>query len=209
MRRDFHLDGLHGLSGRDCKGRMTFDPDWLARLHALGRMQARYLWFLVISSLFYLGLSSGTLQATEGKVKAPIVNLELDVAPILAAGPAILSFLVLVVMGALRAYRRAGEHLGLGPSDQRGEATDTEPNFLDLAFYSTGSKRPILRHVEHIVLFKYPVFLSLVLVQAGYLWRYWTLSVLGVLGVLLWLIAWWQVALLWHQRLRGIWPKKF
>ena len=63
------------------------DPHWLARLQALGKMQARYLWFLVIASIFYLGLSSGTLRPMNGVVKVPVLNLELDVAPILAAGP--------------------------------------------------------------------------------------------------------------------------
>ena len=77
-----------GVGGVD-QGVMSdgLDPHWLARLQALGKMQARYLWFLVIASIFYLGLSSGTLRPMNGVVKVPVLNLELDVAPILAAGP--------------------------------------------------------------------------------------------------------------------------
>jgi hypothetical protein len=187
----------------------SVDPQWLARLQALGKMQARYLWFLVIASIFYLGLSSGTLRPTNGEVKVPVLNLELGVAPILAAGPAVLSFLVLVVMGALRAYGRATENLGIERSDPRGEATDTEPNFLDLAFYPTESTRPVLRYVPRIVLFKYPVFLSLVLVQPGCLFWHSALSAVGIVGILVWCVASWRVAFYWHRRFRDLWPKKF
>ena len=185
------------------------DPYWLARLQALGKMQARYLWLLVIASVFYLGLSSGTLRPTNGDVKVPVLNLELGVAPILAAGPVVLSFLVLVVVGALKAYLRASEHLRIDRYDPRGEAIDTEPNFLDLAFYSMGSTRPVLRHVPRVVQFKYPVFLSAVLVQAGYLLWHSTPSVVGVVGVIVWFVAVWQVAWYWHRRFRDLWLKRF
>ena len=33
-----------------------FDPNWLSRAQAVGKAQARYLWLLLIATLFYLAL---------------------------------------------------------------------------------------------------------------------------------------------------------
>jgi len=211
VRADAVARDAAGGVGRAEQGDMNGSPDplWLARLQALGKLQARYLWLLVVASVFYFGLSSGTLRPTNGDVKVPVLDLELGVASILAGGPVVLSFLVLVVIGALKAYRRASEQLGIDPADPRAEATDAEPNFLDMAFYSMGSTRPVLRHIPHVVQLKYPVFLSAVLLQAGNLLRHSTPSVVGVMGVIVWFVAVWQVAWYWHRRFRSLWPKRF
>jgi hypothetical protein len=185
------------------------DQYWVGRLQAVGKMQARYLWFLVIVSIFFLGLASGTLRPADGNVKVPVLNLELGVGPILAAGPIVLSFLVLVVMGTLTAYRVASERLGLETGDLRGEATDTEPNFLDMAFYCLKSERPVLRNIPTIVALKYPIFLSAVLVLAGYLLWQSMPSITGGVSVLVWLVAALRVGWYWRRRFRDLWPKKF
>jgi len=208
---------------------------WPARLQAVGKMQARYLWFLVVSGIFYGALASGALRPSENgdAVKVPVLNLELDSAAILTTGPLVLSFLVLVITGALRAYRHASEQLKIDKWDDRGEATDTEPNFLDMAFYSRGPKRGAenttgrgalkkhlatvkrlaLHYVHKLVAFKYPVFLSLALVEAAWLW--WFVesslapfssfaSVVNIVSVFLWLIACAQVLWYWSRRVADL-----
>lgn len=137
------------------------DPHWLARLHALGRMQACYLWFLVIAGVFYWQLRLSPSSA----LKVPIIDLSLDSSTVLEAGPFVLSFLMLVEIGATKAYSVATEKLAFAPfDDPRGEATDTEPTFLDMAFYTARRSRRVgespvaFKWVAHL---KYPTFLSL------------------------------------------------
>ena len=49
----------------------ALDPQLLARRQALGKMQARYLWFIVIAGLFFLQLR---LNPTTG-LKVPLIDL--------------------------------------------------------------------------------------------------------------------------------------
>jgi len=69
-------DAAGGVGGVE-EGEMNdrLDPYWLGRLQAIGKMQARYLWLLVVASVFYFGLSSGILRPTNGDVKVPVLNL--------------------------------------------------------------------------------------------------------------------------------------
>jgi hypothetical protein len=170
---------------------VTSESHWLARLQAVGKMQARYLWFLVVACSFYGGLASGALRPADGNaVKVPVLNLELDSAPILTTGTLALSFLVLVIIGTLKAYRFASEQLGATKLLELGEATDVEPNFLDMAFYSgkwAKTPRPpilesvnspwfakwwrVMGHLTQLLgLIKYPALLTLALVEAAWLW---------------------------------------
>lgn len=182
---------------------------WRDRLHAVGKTQARYLWFLVIACLFYWGLQSGSLHSSpDSGLSLPLVHLELEIGPVHEAGAFVISFLVLVVMGALRAFRTATETLQFAPvDDPHGEATDIDPNFLDLAFYSSRSSRIWLRRLVH---FKYPAVLSFALVEAAVLlvdlWPPWSTrqrGILGVLGMVFWLPAVGQVVWLWYRRFVG------
>jgi hypothetical protein len=193
---------------------MTVNQDrlheaWRDRLHAVGRAQARYLWFLVIAGLFYWGLRSGSLQSSPDRgLSLPLVHLELDIGPVREAGAFVISFLAIVVMGAFRAFQTASDTLQIAPiDDARGEATDLDPNFLDLAFYSRPSSCLWIRRLVH---FKYPVFISLALAEATFLlvdlWPPWSTrqrGILGVLGLAFWLLAVGQVGRLWYGRFVG------
>jgi hypothetical protein len=186
------------------------DALWLERLKAVGKMQARYLWFLVVAMIFYGGLESGALRpADNDTVKVPIFNLELDTAPILATGPFVLSFLVLVIMGTLKAYRRASEKLGITNLHELGEATDVDPNFLDLAFYSWGSKWLVLRYLAKLGLFKHAALLTLALAEAAWLWHEQSFGILRassfvivvtIVGGVVWIIACWNLLWYWTRR---------
>lgn len=86
------------------------DRDWLGRIQALGKAQAHYLWVLLITALFYAAILSPELEPQK-ELHIPLIGLQFDVRIISASGPAVLSFLLLVVMGSLRAYGEASKHL--------------------------------------------------------------------------------------------------
>jgi hypothetical protein len=90
------------------------------------------------------------VAATPSPLKVPIIELELDARLILASGPAVIGFLVLVLMGSLRAFSRARDKLGLGKgADWRAEAFDTYPNAIDLALYTTPDSPKSLSTCSH------------------------------------------------------------
>ena len=170
----------------------------------------RYLWFLLITGVFYwqLGLSPSA------DLKMPIIDVHLDTAAILEVGPFVLCFLVLVVLGAARAYAVASEKLGIGFDDPRGEATDTEPNFLDMTFYTARTSRRVspspvaFKWIAHL---KYPAFFTLVLAEAAWLlWGLWPVvgstrrTIFAVLGLVAWLFAACRVGEQWWTRFKDL-----
>jgi hypothetical protein len=147
-------------------------------------------------------------------LKVPVIDLYLDTSAVLDAGAFVLSFLVLVELGAARAYTIASEKLGIGFNESLGEATDIEPNFLDMAFYTSGaagglSPTPIaFKWIAHL---KYPAFFTLVLAEAVWLqWGLWPLVgstrriVFAVLGLVTWLSAAWRVGVQWWTRYKNL-----
>jgi len=189
------------------------DQYWLARLQALGRVQARYLWILATTGLFYAALRSefASPRPDTPTLRLPIVELELGADVVFAAGATILAFLVLVIMGALRAWGYARSKLGLGAgADWQTEAVDTYPNAIDLAFYTTPmSPKPFAT----LAYFAYPLFLSAALVEAAWLWLDLYRSGHGLLfsrrfflvsGLILWVGAACQVATMWFKRFSNL-----
>jgi hypothetical protein len=102
----------------------------------MGKAQSRYLWILLITMIFYGALQERVSVDTD-PLKMPIVDVEISGPFVLGFGPALISFFVLAVTGALRATRTARAKLNLGRGDWSGEELDTSPNTLDLAFYTT------------------------------------------------------------------------
>src|SRR5437867_11454175 len=101
---------------------------WLRRLEATGRAQARYLWLVLLAGLFYAALyaRSPSWQI----IKVPVDDLELDTLTVLASGGPIIAFLVLVVMGAVRAWPHALEQIRGRPASDA-EQVDTHPTAPD------------------------------------------------------------------------------
>jgi len=151
----------------------TPDSHWLRRLQTLGKAQVRYLWILLVVMLFYVALHARASSATDVKpMKVPIVDLELSTEFVLAFGPALISFLILIVLGTARAYSRARQKLDLlGSGDWSGEEFDTSPNAIDLAFYTTPDtlKTVVGRAIVTVVHFSYPTFLAAGLLEAAWL----------------------------------------
>jgi hypothetical protein len=92
------------------------DQYWLNRLQAVGKAQGRYLWILLISALFYAALRARVIDSTAetNSLKVPLIDIELSAQVVLASGAPVISFVVLAVTGALRAFGQARTKLGLG-----------------------------------------------------------------------------------------------
>jgi len=184
------------------------DPRWLERLQVVGKAQARYLWILLVIMIFYAALQQRvSARADEASLKVPIVDLEISATLVLGVGPVLISFLALVILGTMRAYKKAREQLGLGRADWSGEELDTSPNAMDFAFYTTRASPKPIATVLH---FPYTLFLLAGLVEAAWIakrmvdacaparWIF-----LGV-GAVFWLPAAWLVAGLVYRRVREV-----
>ena len=137
---------------------------WLRRLEATGRAQGRYLWVLFLAGIFYAALRVGPVE--NQFINVPIVDLRLDRLTVLASGAPVMAFLVLVVMGAIRAWTRAAEQVrGEAPAKDV-EPLDTYPNAIDLAMYTT-SDSP--KSVRKLLSFAYPLFLTSALIEVAWL----------------------------------------
>lgn len=181
----------------------TADKDaWIARRQALGAAQSTYLWVLFVSCLFYAAVRPAPAGMTSSLIKAPILELEIGADVIAMSGPAVISFLVLIFMGALRASSLAVREAGI--PDFKGEAFDLHPNALDLAFYTTAGSPRVLTVLTYL---KYPAFLTGALIEALWLWRILpqprSHPVL-LIAAGLWLAAAWQVGGMWAGRVKKV-----
>ena len=183
-------------------------PRWLERLQVVGKAQARYLWVLLVTMIFYAALLQRARSGfDETSLKVPIVDLEVSGAVVLGVGPALISFLVLVILGTMRAYTRAREQLGLGRADWSGEELDSSPNAMDFAFYTTRASPKVIATVLH---FPYTFLLLGGLVEAAWIakrlvdacpparWAF-----VGA-GAVFWLPAMWLLARLAYRRVRDV-----
>jgi hypothetical protein len=129
----------------------------------------------------------------------PIVEVNISGLVVLASGTAVLSFVVLVIAGSMRALRRAREQ-GLG--GRSGEEFDAHPNAIDLAFYAPPQSNKIFSHLARFV---YALFLLLALLEGLWLSRYMVEArlpawyVLAVFSALLWIRALWLVGDFWRR----------
>ena len=153
--------------------------------------------------LFYAALQFRIVSSpSTTALKVPIVDLELDAAVVLASGPAVLSFLVLVITGSMRALNRAIETLGCS-----GEELDIHPNAIDLAFYMTPQSPRIIVDTAYFV---YMFVMLLGLGEAGWLWWHMVegralawVYMFAAAGGLLWIPAVGLVLLRAYRRIRA------
>ncbi len=90
-----------------------FDSHWVERFHAIGRAQARYLWVLLLACLFYGALVKSDTGGGAA-LEVPVLGLKLDSGWVLASAGPVISFLLLVILGALRASSNVIAELKLG-----------------------------------------------------------------------------------------------
>lgn len=192
----------------DAKPQVAPGDPWLERMQVLGRAQARYLWILLLAGVFFMALH---VQVTSGEgpveVTAPLLGLDLSAKVVWMTAPGVLSYLILIIMGSLRAYSRARDQAGLRELDHSAEPYDTAPNALDLAAYTTPDSKP---WVTHILYFVYPAFLTLFVIEAivieiGVARQGGTLAlILLFIGGGLWAIAAGWVAWMWVHRVNKL-----
>ena len=151
---------------------MADEPDryWIARMNATGRAQARYLWVLFLACIFYWALYSAidTRVTDAPPLHVPVVGLDLDPRVVLASGPSAIAFVVLVLMGALRATKVAVDRMGARwglPGEM--ERFDEHPNALELALYTTAASPSAIAAALYVA---YPLLLVLTLIEAAWLW---------------------------------------
>lgn len=179
---------------------------WIRRLEAVSRAQARYLWLLLIAGVFYAALHARGVNSHP--VKVPVVDLELDAGTVLASGGPIMAFLVLVMMGAIRAWTNALMHISGASSAKDAEKLDTHPNAIDLAVYTTKDSPALLRKLLY---FAYPLFLITALIESLML-GYSSLRTLSASGqalliaaqALTWIPATILVLIMWATRFKHL-----
>jgi len=186
---------------------------WVGRMQAVGSAQARYLWFLLVLGIFYWALHAEVSDAASdpgNTLSVPIVDLEISAPAVWASGPGVLSFVVLAVFGALRAYGRAERKLQLDTDLALSGSTepfDLHPNAIDLAVY-TSEKSP--KWVAALLYFSYPLALTVFVAEAGWLLTDLALSsryipskwAFVLIGALLWVPAVIQLGIFWWKRLK-------
>jgi hypothetical protein len=167
---------------------------WIRRLEAIGKAQARYLWLLLIAALFYAALYARS--SASATITVPVVQLELDTLTVLASGGPIIAFLVLVIIGAIRAWTHALEQVrGTRPAKDS-EQLDTHPNAIDLAIYTTDRSPSTIKQVTY---FAYPLLLLAGLAESAILaWWLWRTPSVGARPVflILQLVTWVPAAVL-------------
>ena len=173
----------------------------LERLVACSEARSRYWWTLGIVGLFYLALSArlGSAGSDVDEISLPLLRgLPIDARVIWSAGPTIMAFLLMGILGAFRA--RVAVLAELGASDYDGD--ELVPTFLDLLTYEPRETWWFWRMLKQ---FGYPVALSLFLLEAIFiLWSAWiarssipywpillSIGLLSIIGVLPGLGAQW------------------
>ena len=142
---------------------------WLRRIEATGKAQARYLWLLLLVGLFFAALRVRVPPAQQ--ITVPVVDLDLDACTVLAAGGPIIAFLILAVMGAIRAWTQALQQVRGTSPPLNAEPLDTYPNAIDLALYTT-DRSP--RWLRNLLYFAEPIYLTAAVVEAAWLgWWAW------------------------------------
>lgn len=181
--------------------------NWLERCRVLGKSQARYLTLLFVASLFYWTLHAQVMSAgsASDQVAVPVVGVHANLQAVWSTGPIVLAFLVLVLMGSIRAYGVAWKATGI--DEERFEEHSLAPNPLDLAFYSHRGDR--VKWVARVEYLAYPITVTIPLLEAGWLLhRVWTRVgdvragwfILG-LGAVAMLAASYVVLILWVDRI--------
>ncbi len=150
---------------------MTRVGDWKARLNAASAAQARYLWVLLVLGVFYLAIDARQpASGAPSDVEFPVLKIPISSAVIWESSPAVLFFLILVLSGGQRAYKRAEAVLKTMRVTES-EPVDHSPNAIDFVAYTSPSSPQL---AQRILRFTYQLFVSLFAVEAGYLlWRIW------------------------------------
>ena len=184
------------------------EDKWIERAHALARTQANYVWILLVTGLFYFSLSdkSGSVSQSQSSPEIPLLGFPLDTHLVVLTAPLVLSLLILAFSGAVRAFKRASDAAlsNARNGNWAAEKLDIHPNAIDMVVYHTEDTP---QWIVTIGYFLYPVYLSLFLIEAGWLWYVsfsWTSGIpgisLSIVSAVLLVCACWQVLVGWKRR---------
>lgn len=154
---------------------------WLERVQAVGRAQARYFWIMLVSGVFFCGLRYSAEGASQ--VTVPVINLKLDASAVLASGPFLLSLLVVATVGTMRAWRDALIEYAGDDWEEAAARLDRNPIVFDFALYAARGRR-LLKYV--VFAFGYTTFLTVVVVEA--VWLLWWLTWSSAPGKTIWIV---------------------
>ena len=177
---------------------------WLVRANAVGSAQARNFWFLLVAAIFLFALRSADAEGTG--VRVPIVDLLLDRDAVLAVGPLVLTLSLIAAHGSMAAW---GDALRSAQGDawaSEADRFDLHPTQVDFLLYAVREWPFEVGDLMKLVC--YPLFLSLVTIEATFEWarlvaeRTWTELALAVVSAPLLLIASLLTLRLWRLRVR-------
>jgi len=140
--------------------------DWRDRFRAVSQAQGQYLYALLIVGLFFASLAEAngwSLQTRAEMQDLSLLGIKVNSHTLLAAGPLVLSFLLLAALGTFPAVKFAHIQASKGLEGERlFERLDSVPNALDFAIYDGLSKDRKWK----LGLLIYPACLWLVCIEA-------------------------------------------
>ncbi len=173
--------------------------EWKQRFEAVGRAQGRYLYVLLLSGVFFWALHWHLIGTDREKIsnqELPLVGIAVDSVIVWASAPIVLGATLLAALGTFPAIKKAHDNFGNGDEDF--ERRDLHPTAIDFIVYGEGPFR----------LLSYPAFLSLVFVEASWIWFCFFKSDLDFLGRRVFLTVG-AIILLWcFPRLLRFWYSK-
>jgi hypothetical protein len=180
--------------------------EWRERFQAVGRAQARYLYVLLVAGVFYWALHVQVMSAraaTPAEQQLPAVGVAVNRDIVWGTAPIVLGCIILACLGTFHALRRASEELGAPARDDAVfESMDRSSTAIDFIVYAKSG------WLSRLGLLSYPVFLSLVYVEAWCLWC----SVFGTsvtfFGRGVSLVVGGGILILCFPRLFGLWLSK-
>lgn len=170
--------------------------DWGERLKALGGIQSRYTWWMLLVSLFAIALHARFVDcglfasdpapfgSCAEPILAPLLGVELSPLVLWAATPSLIALLASTLLGSINAAAEALvkmgklEQWGGAPSDY----VDVQPNSIDLAafvhpaFGRSGFTKALAAILNWLSRRRYTLFVGLALIEAAYInWHSYTL----------------------------------
>jgi hypothetical protein len=140
---------------------------WQERFRAVGRAQAHYLWLLLVVGIFYFALDRKISREDKpSQLDVPVIGIEADSRAVWACGPMVLAFIALATLGTFPALTHARFKVDSDAADgDLFESLDTAPNAIDFAVYAPPDTwwRPF-------GLLAYPLFITLIIVESGWIW---------------------------------------
>jgi hypothetical protein len=154
-------NGLEAAFGHEL---MADKQAWLARYNRVAAAQAKYLWALLVVGVFcWVTTHPATISsAAPQPFSAPLLNIPVSSDAVLAASPAVILFLQLVIFGTLRAASKAEDSL---KPEKIGETDDEHWNAIDWAVYTTIKAKG---WVKKTASFAYPVYMLVFTTEALY-----------------------------------------